>query len=314
MKKGVGGAQAQLPTDTRRDLQMYDVIVNGINLSRNEGALDAVKKVFQRAGKPYTLHFTQYAGHAREIARQLTAGGRFAHLIAMGGDGTLHEIINGVDEIEHCTVGVIPIGTGNDFAATAGIPLDTKSAAELIAFRAPTRIDYIELSNGLRSVNAVGAGIDVDVLRRAYSGRRQGRSKYFSAFIKSVFGYKCTTFKVIYDGKEEIHTGLIAALGNGRQIGGGIELFPAAEIDDGYMDLMIVDYLSRPKMIGAFLKLVTGKVDAVREATYIKCKTASIIPVDGQSAIQAEGEIYENTELSAKIVSGKLKFYLPEHD
>ena len=292
---------------------MYHLIINGLSLNKNERALDTVEKVLQRAGKPYTLHFTQYAGHAREIAAKLSAGGRFVHLVAMGGDGTLHELLNGVQDPANCTLGVIPIGSGNDFAAAAGIPSDLKTAAEIIAFRAPTYIDYIQLDNGLRSLNAVGAGIDVDVLRRVYS-RKGRRGSYFSAFIKSLLNYKSTTFTVTYDGKKETHTGLIAALGNGSQLGGGIELFPAARIDDGYMDLIVVDYLSRFRALIAFVKLVTGRVNKVKEATYIKCKTASFTPADGETTIQAEGEIYENTEFSARIVTQKLRFYLPEND
>ena len=299
---------------TEINSKMYHLIINGINLNKKQNALKAVESVLQRAGKSYTLHFTQYAGHAADIARRLTKDGRFAQLIAMGGDGTLHEVINGIENIENCTVGVIPIGSGNDFAAAAGIPLDAKSAAEVIAFRAPTFIDYIELDNGLRSINAVGAGIDVDVLRRVYSGRKKGKGKYFSAFIKSLINYKCTTFKLVYDGKEETHTGLIAALGNGRYIGGGIQLFPEAALDDGYMDLIVVDYLSRMRSAVAFAKLVTGRVNKVKEATYVRCKSASVIPEEGESIIQAEGEIYENVEFSARVVSDKLKFYLPEHD
>ncbi len=293
---------------------MYHVIINGINLNSRPRALEEVESVFRRAGKAYTLHFTQYAGHAADIAYSLTKGGRFACLIAMGGDGTLHEVLNGAESVENCTLGVIPIGTGNDFASAAGIPKEAKTAAEVIAFRAPTYIDYIELDNGLRSINAVGTGIDVDVLTRVYSGRKKGKGKYFSAFVKSLISYKCTTFKLICDGKESTHTGLIAALGNGRYIGGGIKLFPEARLDDGYMDLLVVDYLSRFRSAVAFSKLVAGRVHKVREATYIRCKRAEIVPEVGESTIQAEGEIYENVKFSARVVGNKLKFYLPEND
>jgi len=79
--------------------------------------------------------------HAREIASALTSDGEFAHLIAMGGDGTLHEVLNGIKNVENCTLGLIPLGSGNDFAESAGGPLDGKSAAETNVFRAPVAID-----------------------------------------------------------------------------------------------------------------------------------------------------------------------------
>ncbi len=292
---------------------MYHVILNGNNTDKTTAAkIETVKKVFETAGKEITVHPTTHAGHAKEIAAELTANGEFAHIIAMGGDGTLHEVLNGIADTENCTLGLIPLGTGNDFAETAGLSHDVKTAAETIAFRAPTCIDYIELDSGLRSINAVGMGIDVDVLERAYAGKATGRNKYFKAFLKSLKYYKASTFKASWDGGEEReYTGIIACLGNGRQIGGGIKLFPDAEIDDGYIDLILVDYLSRFRTLIAFIKLTSGKVNKVKEVTHVKCKSVRITPVEGSAPIQAEGEIYQNVPLSAHIVADKLKFYLP---
>lgn len=293
---------------------MYHVIYNGNHGEEQlKAALETVKKVFDTAGKEIELHRTERAGHAKEIVEELTANGEFTHLIAMGGDGTLHEVLNGIKDTGKCTLGLIPLGSGNDFACAVHIPTDVKSAAENIAFRAPTAIDYIELDGGLRSINAVGMGIDVDVLQRAYAGKKTGKKKYFAAFIKSLKYYKATTFKASWDGGEERqYTGIIACMGNGIQIGGGIKLFPEARVDDGYIDLLLVDYLSRFRTLVAFLKLTLGKVNKVKEVTHVKCKRAVITPIDGGTpTIQAEGEIYNGMKLSASIVEGKLKFYLP---
>lgn len=295
---------------------MYHVIYNGqMDKEKCSRLLETVKGVFAKAGKEVTFHPTEHDGHAREIAAELTRGGNFAHIIAMGGDGTLHQILNGIEDTGNCTLGLIPVGTGNDFAAAAGIPSDVVYAAETIAFRAPTCIDYIELDNGLRSINAVGMGIDVDVLQRAYKGKNKGKHKYYRAFIKSLIHYKAQKYKVTWDdGREKLYTGIIAALGNGRQIGGGIVLFPDAKPDDGYMDLMVVDYLSRIKTFFAFFKLALGKINKIKEVTHVKCKSACIVPIGGGAPLQAEGEIYEGEKLNAKVVEGKLKFYLPKRD
>lgn len=295
---------------------MYHVITNGTNFDdTKKSTIETISKIFEKAGKQYTLHVTDHPCHATEIAAELTKGGEFAHLIAMGGDGTLHEVLNGIEDTENCTLGLIPYGTGNDFAATAKIPLDVKTAAEIIAFRAPTAIDYIELENGLRSINAVGFGIDVDVLKRVYSSKNTKKNKYYSAFLKSLRLYKSTKFKASWDGgQEKEYNGILACLGNGKQIGGGIKVFPEAKIDDGYMDLLLVDYLSRFRTLIAFLKLSMGKVNKVKEVTHVKCKSVKITPIEGDTTIQAEGELYDNIPLNAHIVAGKLKFYLPQND
>ncbi len=154
-------------------------------------------------------------------------------------------------------------------------------------------------------------GIDVDVLKRTYSSKRKGRSKYFKSLISSLIHFKCCNFTVKYNDREEKHYGLIAALGNGRQFGGGIKMFPDAKVNDGYLDLIIVDYISKPKILGAFVKLMRGKVNSIKGATVVKTKQATFIHEDSDFTIQAEGELYENMPIEAHIVEGKLKFYLP---
>lgn len=289
---------------------MYYIIANELHLKgKNAKKLDIVKAVFNRAKIEYEVLFTTHKGHATEYARAITAGQGHT-LIAMGGDGTLHEILNGFDNFEDNALGLIPSGTGNDFAAAAAIPLDTRQAAEKIAFRAPTKIDFIELSSGLRSLNVVGMGIDVDVLERTYAGKFHGKSKYFRSLIASLFKFKSCNFTVEYNGKSEKHFGLIAALGNGSQIGGGIKICPDAKIDDGYLDMIIVDYISRKKLIAALFKLMRGKVNSIKEVTTVKVKSAKFIMDSPDFTIQAEGELYKNVPFDARIVTDKLKFYI----
>lgn len=293
---------------------MYYIIANEKHLKgKGEKKLEDVKKVFEAAGREYEILLTHREGDAKTHAERITSSGGMHTLVAMGGDGTLHDIINGFNDFENCSLGLIPLGTGNDFAESAGIPLNAKAAAEIIAFRAPQPIDYIQLSSGLRSINAVGMGIDVDVLKRTYAGKNHGRSKYLKALISSLIHFKSCNFTVRYNGKEEKHFGLIAAVGNGRQFGGGIKLFPDAKIDDGYLDLFIVDYISKRKIPAAFIKLMRGRVNYIKEAIAVRVKEVEFVTDSENFTIQAEGELYENVPINAHIVSGQLKFYLPEN-
>jgi YegS/Rv2252/BmrU family lipid kinase len=290
---------------------MYHIIANGkYRKSKTSKSIEIVKWVFDRAGKEYTFHFTEYAGQATEFAKELTEKGE-THLIAMGGDGTLHEILNGIVDPSKVNLGVIPLGTGNDFATGVGIPEDVRQAAEIIAFKAAQHIDYIQLSCGIRSINALGFGMDVEILKRAYQHRDSSRTKYLRAFISCLFTYKSHNFVVKCGDKEEHHYGLIAALGNGKQIGGGIKLFPDAVVNDGYMDLVIVDYLNKRKTLNAFLHLMKGRLNNMKELTAIRCKEATFIPETKNYTFQVEGELYDNKPIKAHVVSNSLKFYLP---
>ncbi len=290
---------------------MYYVIVNDAHLrGKNVKKLDKVKEVFVRADKEYEILKTTRPGHAKELAESITSDGGEHTIVAMGGDGTLHEILNGFRDFGKCALGLITLGTGNDFASCAHIPRDPTKAAEIIAYGKPRKIDFIELENGLRSINAVGTGLDVEVLRYAYGGKRRGKSKYFFALLKALKTFKGREYTVICDGREFSSYGFIAAAGNGRQIGGGIKLFPSADISDGKMNVICVDFLSRAKMAGAFLKLMRGRPDKIKGARYMTAQECEIRQ-NGSYTLQAEGELYDDIPFKARIVAGQLNFYLP---
>lgn len=292
---------------------MYHVIANGANTDeKKKKQFELVRSAFEKAGQEVEFHFTDHAHHATEIAKELTEGDELVNVVAMGGDGTLHEVLNGIANFENCTLGLIPVGTGNDFADANGIPSNPIAAVNNLLHSQPKPVDYIELSNGLRSINSVGTGIDVDVLKCVYSSKHNKRNKYFKAFLKTLRHFKCKQFKASWDGGEEKeYNGMIACVANSSTFGGGIKLFPTAKIDDGQLDLIIVSYLSRFRTALAFIKLMAGKAHKIKEATYVKCKSVNFIPQNEMPTIQAEGELYENTPLQAHIVAGKLKFYLP---
>ena len=145
----------------------YHIIVNSARTG--EKKIARAVAAFKKYGKEVTVHRTKKQGHAGEIAAELSSLGEDCAIIVMGGDGTLHEVLGGISGFERCAMGLIPCGTGNDFAVAAKIPKNIEKAAKLIAEGSPRPIDHIELSNGLRSINAVGMGIDVDVLKKAYS-------------------------------------------------------------------------------------------------------------------------------------------------
>lgn len=291
---------------------MHYILANNLHLKgKGIKQLDDLKGVLSAAGHSYEVLLTEKKGDAKSICEEITADGKENTIIAMGGDGVLHDIINGFKDFEKNSLGLIPFGTGNDFASGAGIPLDTKKAAEIIAYNKPRYIDFIELSSGLRSINSVGMGIDVDVLKRTYASSNTGKGKYLLALIAALKEFESVNFTVKYDGKEEKHYGLIAALGNGAYFGGGIKMFPEAKIDDGWLDLVIVDYISKAKIVGAFAKLMRGKANKIKKATFVRTKAATFIPESSEFTIQAEGELYDNVPIEAHIVENKLKFYLP---
>lgn len=287
---------------------MFHLIISRENSKKKQKQLDTVLSVFESAGKEFELHITDSKQEGKDLTASLT-GGAGNEIIVLGGDGTLHDTLNAFVDFENNSLGIIPLGTGNDFAECAHIPTDPKQAAELIVNGTPKFVDFIQFENGLRSLNAFGIGIDVDVLERSYAGKNKKRSKYLHALIVSLIKFKSHNFTVRYNGKEEKHFGLIAAVGNGRQFGGGIKLFPDAKINDGYLDLIFVDFISKIKIIGAFIKLMKGKINKVKQVTAVKVKEVEFIPDDKSYYMQADGELYKDIPLKVKIIDNKLRFF-----
>ena len=296
-----------------KERTVHYVIVNETHLKgKGLKILNEVLSVFDGADLKYAVLKTQKRGDAKRYTEKVTSTGEKNTVIVMGGDGTVHDVLNGFADFDNCELGIIPFGTGNDFAEGAGIPLDAKKAAELIVNGTARPIDFIQLASGLRSINSVGMGIDVDVLKRTYSSGEKGKGKYLSALISALKNFEAYDFTLVYDGKEEKHHGLIAAVGNGRLFGGGIKIFPHAKLDDGLMDVIIVDYISKARIPAAFAKLMAGKVDKIKKATTFTAKSVKFINDSEHYTIQAEGELYDDVPIDARVAEGKLRLYLPQ--
>ena len=284
---------------------MLNVIVN--RKARRVGKLIAkTEKRLAAAGIAYRIFYTDKPGAAFKYARSLSAAGGKEFLV-VGGDGTVNEVLSGLVDPSVCTLAVMPAGTGNDFAVAAGIPSRMK-ALELYLNGVPRPVDYIECGTR-RSMNIAGTGIDVEVLRRCERmkyGTRRG--KYFRALVACLLRYRGTKLRVTVNGETKEYTALIAAVCNGTQFGGGIPLCAIAEIDDGQLELVIVDCPPLRKLVPELIRLMRGKLLTRPITHHIPCGGA-VIEGDGNIFVQYDGEICEEGALNAKIVRGALKLY-----
>ena len=288
-------------------MKKYHIITNPTaGKSKSLKNLEKVEKVFSEKGVSYETHFTRGVGDATTIVRELTLAGE-TEIIALGGDGTLHEVLNGLVDPTACHLGLIPSGTGNDFAERARISLDAEKTARFILENQPKDTDYIEIS-GKRCMNVAGLGMDVEVLERCQRGRLKGKIKYFISLIQTIFKYKGTKIIVEADGDRKEYDALIANACNGSVFGGGIKICPTAEIDDGKMDAIVVENLGgKLKIIGALIQLMKGKILEYPKATHIRCKQLKLA-MENPCTIQMDGELYKGVPFDAQIKSG-LKMY-----
>lgn len=230
----------------------------------------------------------------------------FTDIVIVGGDGTVHEVLNGIADVSSCRLGVIPSGTGNDFAVAANIPMKAEAAARLILDGEAKETNFLTVG-GVRCMNVGGLGMDVDVLVRCKKGVVKGKLKYLISLLQSLFAFKGYQIVIESGERREEHKALIAVACNGTQIGGGIRICPAAVIDDGKLDVMAVECMGKMQIVKAFFYLMKGKVLDYPSAEHFLCERVKIIPAS-PCTVQLDGELYDGLEFDAKVESG-LKIY-----
>lgn len=286
---------------------MFCFIVKPPKKKKEKKLLQEIEERLRERGTEYRIYFTERRGGGGEIAARLTEEGA-ATLIVIGGDGTLNDVLSGVADPSACRLGLIPAGTGNDFAASAKIPYGA-AALELILSGEAKPTDFIAFSDGRRSLNIAGLGMDVDILTRCERMKRlHARSKYFLSLLVSLFRYRGCEVTVTVNGETKTHNALIAAVCNGKQLGGGIPLCPPADIGDGKLDLTVIDCPRRIKLPGSLIKLMRGKVFDLPFAFHTLCESAVIKPTS-RCVAQYDGELYETEALEAEIVHGQLYMF-----
>lgn len=289
---------------------MYHIIMNPkAHTGKTRKRLGTVLELFRAQGAKYDLHRTEYEGHATELARMLTESGE-REIVAFGGDGTVHEILNGLTHLDEVHLGILPAGTGNDFVDYVGIPRAPEAAAKLILAGKALPTDYIQVGEK-RAINSVGMGIDVDVLERRIRSRWNGRLSYFVSLLVSLAKFKNYHFIVKYNGREEERHAFIAVTCNGGLFGGGRKICPAARVDDGKLQLVIVDLVNQRQILGALLSLLRGKILSYPATGCYDVEEVEIIPCTSKSTIQLDGELYQIPYV-ATVVKGGLMLYRPE--
>ena len=285
---------------------MYHIILNPIaGKKKAQKNLELVEKEFSARGIAYEAHKTCAVHDAEDIARRLTLAGE-TELIVIGGDGTLHEVLNGVVDPTQVKLGLIPSGTGNDFAEKAGIPENAQKALSLILDGETKETDYLEVG-GKRCMNVAGIGMDVDVLERCTKGKMKGKPKYLLSLLQSLFAFKGLPVTVQSEGREEKRDVLIAAACNGSQFGGGIAICPIAEPDDHLIDVVLVDCIGKRKIIKAFIELMKGRILQYPLTTHFRCERVHFLPKTPVT-VQLDGELYKDLEFDVKLCTG-LRFY-----
>ena len=291
---------------------MYNIICNPVaGKGKTLRLLKTLENFLQSKNLDYTIYKSDNIGHATELCNTLTKEG--CNLVCMGGDGTLHEILNGIDNIDEVTLGILPCGTGNDFAKSLGLPVDDVVAAfEIILKGVAKPVDFIKM-NDRRVMNVTGMGIDVDVLERTRKAKIiKGKAQYYLSLFRSLLTFKWNKYSVKIDGgQEEFHSAMITAVCNGKYFGGGMMISPKSKVNDGKLDVVIINKMPRYKIPLALIGFFTGKLLQNKYVNHYVCEEAEFI-TDAKPVINADGELVYGQNFKCSIQKNLLKIFLPE--
>lgn len=267
--------------------------------------------------------FSAYHRHAIQLAQQAAAQGA-RKVIAMGGDGTVHEVVNGLMQLpvgQRPALGIVPVGSGNDFACALGIPADPREALHLAldGSLSPVDIACIQDDQGRREfwTNSLGIGFDavVNIRSRRIPWVRGFLIYFLSALQTILFNHTPFTIRARQDGRTWEQRLLMLVLCNGRREGGAFWVAPDASPNDGQLNLMGVQKISRLKMLYTIPFVMRGqqsRLPYVCQGTFRRLDMTSDQPL----SIHTDGEIYAGLdstlrEIRVEVVPAAIQVTLP---
>ncbi len=230
---------------------------------------------------------TERAGDAQKIANHLKNSQSI--VIAVGGDGTIHEVANGLIG-GNSTLGIIPLGTGNDFVKMLNLPLAVDMAVSVVKKQNIISID-VGKANDEYFVNGMGIGFDADVVVESQKIQYlKGFSLYLYAVIRKIFSYRNRWVTIRTNGEQQKRNIFLIVIGNGQFLGGGFRVTPRAELDDGQMDICILRDLSRLEIVKHLPLVIFGKHLHLKQVNYFGT-TSIIVESDEPLPVHLDGEM-----------------------
>lgn len=268
----------------------------------------------------YEYAKTEYSNHEKIIVKQAINKG-YKKIISVGGDGTLHHVINGIMtqntiKPEEITIAVIPLGTGNDWIKTYNIPKNIKAAVSLIKHGKTIfqDIGYLELPDTSSYFNNVaGIGYDGYVVNKLNKLKRFGSIAYLLSGIAGLLLYKKTTFNITINNKSVETKCLMTLFGICKYSAGGMQLTDYKGSNNGLFDITIAKNLSFWDLLFSIKKLYNGKILQHKKVETHLANSLLITPKNNDELpyIQADGELIGRGQVKVSILKSAIQIVIP---
>ena len=308
------------------------VVVNVFAASKQAGSVwKKAAVMLEEAGVTYKAMFTGGADNAITISRKACAKG-YRKFMAVGGDGTVHDVLNGIAgyvysaetsgvSISDFTLGVLPVGSGNDWVKSTGVPRDIRSAVQVLAEGRTGMQDVVKVSIG-ESVsymaNIGGIGLDArvcEIVNRKKEQGRRGKQLYVTALLYCIRHRVPVRARIICDGNEVFNGRYLSiAFGVGKYSGGGMRQTPVAELGDGLLDVTVIPDIPLWTIAKEIPKLFTGTFHKVDVLTLAKCREVLVLPDCQADAepVEVDGEVVGRAPARMEVLPEQIKVIMKD--
>ncbi|RAJ17881.1 diacylglycerol/lipid kinase family protein [Olleya aquimaris] len=300
--------------------QSLFVIINPV--SGNGKGKTVWQQIKSKLNQNYTIQFaySNYAKHEIEITKTAIKNG-FRHFIIIGGDGTLNNFINGVFSQNNIasseiTFGVLPVGTGNDWVKTHGIPKNINKALQII-LNGHTNTQDVGCVNYLNNqipntyfINLAGVGYDGLVVSLVKDKRSYGKFTYVLGAIKGLSNVKLFDVSVVVNNELIKYSKcFIIQIGIGKYTGSSMQLTKQPNPKDGLFDITIATHLTKWDVIRNLPKLFNGQIVNHKKVITFKTSNLQFDFEDPKPLIQADGEQLATSNIELSVLQNAIRFY-----
>ena len=277
-------------------------------------------KLIQQLLRDKNIHFsfsiTRFVKHEIELVQNALKKG-YRNFISVGGDGTLHHVVNAIMlqryvKTSDITIAVIPLGTGNDWIKTYNIPNHIKKSIEIITRKKTILQDIGVLETADKKMtyfnNVAGLGYDAYIVNKLRYLKNFGSLSYLLAGIYGLFFYKKSIFSISFDNKKIETTCLMTVIGLCKFSGGGMQFTKNVDSSDGFFDITIAKNITFLDLVLNINKLYSGKIVHHKKFETYKTKEICVHPKSDKTFVQADGELIGTGKVTAKILEKAINF------
>lgn len=280
--------------------------------SRGRIAIQKAVPMFQRLGIHCDVKISEFAGHTIQLAQEFVPSG-YDGIIAVGGDGTLFELLNGLLKTRpnfDLPIGQIPVGTGNSFIKDLAIETIEDAVGRIAAGEtAPIDVGIFKYAEGEHYfINLLGTGFVANVAHRAGKYKRLGSLSYVIGVFEEVVRLKAMPVEITIDGQVYQRDYIFAEICNSTKTGGNMIMAPAARINDGFLDVVLLNRISRLNLLKIFPQIFKGT--HVNDAHVETFRGQQIkIVTESPQRLTPDGEVFGTTPIEVSILPNKINMF-----